>query len=180
MVGFAGRFVEEKGFDYLLQAMPMIAAVRPDVRFAFAGERFVVYEHFYQRWAHLMEEQGSRLVLVGLLQDEQGMADFYAMCDVLAVPSRSDCFNLVQVEGMLCGTPVVATDIPGLRVAVKRTGAGLLVKPRDPRALADGLLEVLANPDKYRRPRAEIVQAFGVDQSLDAYEALFRSVVNRV
>jgi glycosyltransferase involved in cell wall biosynthesis len=178
VVGFAGRFVEEKGFDYLLQAVPLVAAEIPDARFAFAGERFVVYESFYQKWAHLFDQQRDRVIPLGLLHDPQELADFYAMCDAFTIPSRTDCFPSVQVEVMLTGTPVVTTDIPGARVAVKVTGAGLLVEPRNPRALADGIIKVLRNPQAYRKPRAEVEAILGREPSLDRYEALYRSLVN--
>jgi glycosyltransferase involved in cell wall biosynthesis len=178
VVGFAGRFVEEKGFDFLLQAVPLVAEQIPNVRFAFAGERFVAYERFYQQWAHLFEEQRGRVVPVGLIEDPQELANFYGMCDAFAIPSRTDCFPSVQVEVMMCGTPVVTADIPGARVAVQVTDAGLLVEPRDPGALADGIVQVLRNPGAYTKPRAEVEAVLGIEQSLAAYEALFRSLID--
>lgn len=176
VVGFAGRFVEEKGFDYLLQAVPLVAQEIPEVRFAFAGERLVVYEDFYRRWAPLFEGQRDRVISLGLLHDPQDLADYYAMCNAFAIPSRTDCFPSIQVEVMLCGTPVVTSDIPGARVAVRLTGAGRLVEPRNPSALAAGLVHVLRDPGAYARPRAEIEAVLGIERSLDEYEALFESL----
>src|SRR4029453_4196207 len=98
VVGFAGRFVEEKGFDYLPQAVPLIAAEIPEGRFIFAGERFVVYERFYQHWAHLFESQTDRVIALGLLHEPQELAEIYAMCDIFTNPARTDNFGLVQVE----------------------------------------------------------------------------------
>ena len=177
VVGFAGRFVEEKGFDYLLRAVPLVAAEIPDIRFVFAGERFVAYERFYEQWAHLFEQQRDRVIPLGLLHDPQDLADFFAMCDAFTIPSRTDCFPSVQVEVMMSGTPVVTTDIPGARVAVQVTGAGLLVEPRNPRALADGIIQVLRNPAAYTKPRPEVEAILGRERSLDEYEALYRSLV---
>lgn len=179
VVGFAGRFVEEKGFDYLLQAVPLVAEQVPNVHFAFAGERFVAYEDFYRRWAHLFESQRDRVVALGLLTDPQELANFYGACNAIAIPSRTDCFPILQVEAMLVGTPVVTTNIPGARVAIRVTGAGHLVEPRDPRALADGLIKVLADPSAYVKPRAEIEAVLGIERSLDSYEDLFRSLMSR-
>jgi glycosyltransferase involved in cell wall biosynthesis len=173
VVGFAGRFVEEKGFDYLLRAVPDLTAAVPDVHLLFAGEQNVVYESFYERCRPLVDAAADRLVSVGLIRDRQRLANFYAMCDVFALPSRTDCFPSVQVEAMLSGTPVVATDIPGAREAVALTGMGRLVKPRDASALAAGLVEVLDGRDRLTRSRSEIQAIFDPEQSIDRYERVF-------
>jgi glycosyltransferase involved in cell wall biosynthesis len=177
LVGFAGRFVEEKGFDFLLKSVPYVLEQMPDVRFVYAGEVNVVYESFFEKWRHLLERWRDHVIVLGLLNDPQQVANFYAMCDVLALPSRTDCFPMVQVEAMLCGTPTVATDIPGLRVPVRLTGMGRLVHPRDERALAEGLVDVLQNRQQYVRGREEIAALFDLEMTLDAYEGLFQSLV---
>jgi glycosyltransferase involved in cell wall biosynthesis len=176
VVGFAGRFVEEKGFDYLLQAIPLVAERLPSARFVYAGERNVVYEDFYGRWRPLVEANRDRLVFLGLLTDRQELANFLGMCDAFALPSRSDCFPSVQIEAMLCGTPTVTSDIPGAREAVRVTGMGKLVPPRDPEALADGLVEVLTGLDPYLRTYDQIRQVFDTDRAISEYEQLMQSL----
>lgn len=179
LVGFAGRFVEEKGFDYLLQAIPHVRAKIPNVKFVYAGEINVVYEHFFDRWRHLVDQERASIVTLGLIRDQQQLANFYAMCDVFALPSRTDCFPSVQIEAMLSGTPVVATNIPGAREVVRVTGMGKLVTPRDPQAIANGLVEVLQNRDAYVKTRAQVREIFNTEKTLDEYEALFESLVKR-
>ena len=177
LVGFAGRFVEEKGFDYLLEAIPHILARVPNCKFAFAGETHVVYERFYQRCLPLIEANRQHLITLGLITDPRRLANFYAMCDVFALPSRSDCFASVQVESMLCGTPVVATDIPGAREVVKVTGMGRLVAPRDAYSLAEGLINVIQDRQRYLRSRAEIAAVFDVEKAIGNYEDLLNRLI---
>ena len=172
VVGIVGRFVEEKGFDYLFGALPELLEDDPDVRVVYAGEHDMVYEDFYARCRPLIEPLAEFVTFTGLIRDRQRLADFYAMCDVLVLPSRTDSFAAVQVEAMLSGTPVVAADIPGARVPVRLTGMGLLVEPRNPRALATGIRQVLRDPTQYTRPREEIRDVFDPVESVDRYEAL--------
>jgi glycosyltransferase involved in cell wall biosynthesis len=172
LVGFAGRFVEEKGFDYLLQAVPLVRAHLPDAHFVFAGDTEIAYERFFDRCRALIEQHGGSLTRLGLLLDPQQMADFYAMCDVFVLPSRSDSFAMVQVEAALSGTPLVATDIPGAREVVRATGAGRLVPPHDPAALAEGIVEVLRDPGRYRPTPAAVRAVFDPDRSTSRYEEL--------
>jgi len=177
LIGFAGRFVEEKGFDFLLRAVPLVRQRIPEAHFLFAGETQVVYEPFFERWRHLIEQQDA-IGALGLIRDSQKLANFYALCDLFALPSRTDCFPSVQIEALLSGTPLVAADIPGAREVVRVTGMGRLVEPRNPAALANGIVELLRDPAQYQ-PAPERVRAiFNTQRSLDEYEALMERLVS--
>jgi glycosyltransferase involved in cell wall biosynthesis len=179
LIGFAGRWVEEKGFDYLLRALPLIRAECPTAHLVYAGDPHVVYEDFFERCQPLIEAQREHLTFLGLIRDPQRMANFYAMCNVFALPSRSDMMALVQVESMLCGTPVVATDIPGARVVVRETGMGRLAPPQDPAGLAEAILETLRNPDRYRPSEAGVRAIFDSERSLRQYEDLLVGILHK-
>jgi glycosyltransferase involved in cell wall biosynthesis len=97
---------------------------------------------------------------------------------VLALPSDTECFALVQVEAMRCGTPVVATDIPGARVVVQKTGMGEIVPPGNPQAMGESINRVLADPERYTKSVSDIDAVFGIDQTVDRYEALLRDAAN--
>lgn len=177
VVGFAGRFVAEKGFDVLLRALPLLRAEIPDVHLVFAGEANVHYERFFEKCRPLVTAAGDRLVLLGLLRDPQRIADFHAMCDVFALPSRSEMMALVQVEAMLAGTPVVATDIPGARVVVQETGYGLLCEPGSPESLARTLVEALERRASLRPDRARVARLFSPEESIGRNELLLGQII---
>jgi glycosyltransferase involved in cell wall biosynthesis len=178
VVGFAGRFVEEKGFDRLLEAMPAVRAAVPDAHFLFAGETNVVYETWFERCRPMWDDgvAAGTLGAVGLLRDRQRLADFYALCDVFVLPSRSDCFAAVQVEALLSGTPLVAADIPGARDVVTATGMGRLVDPGHVDALAAAIIAELVDP-RPRPDRAAVAARFDPERSIDEYAALLQSAI---
>lgn len=172
VVGFAGRFVEEKGFDILLKAMPSVVEQVPNAHFVFAGETNVRYEDFYASCAPLIHANRAHLSMLGLLHDAQELADFYALCDTFVLPSRTDCFPSVQLEALLSGTPLVTTDIPGAREVVKVTGNGILVPANSPQGLADGIVAMLRDRAAYQPSRSAVHTLFGIDRCLERYEEL--------
>jgi len=173
IIGFSGRFVEEKGFDYLLRAIPLVLKRIPRAIFIYAGEHQIAYEDFYQQCLPLLKKYREKIIFTGLILDRQKMANFYGLLDVFILPSRTDCFPSSQIEAMMCGVPVVATDIPGAREAVRKSGMGLLVKPRSLQALAEGIIKVLKNQKNYLIPRREIEKLFDLEKTVDQYEELF-------
>lgn len=177
IVGFAGRFVAEKGFDVLLRALPLLTTLVPDVHLVFAGETNVHYERFFDRCRPLVAAAGDRLVLLGLLREPQRIADFHAMCDVFALPSRTEMMALVQVEAMLAGTPVVATDIPGARVVVRETGYGLLCQPGSPESLATTIAEALARRVELHPDRNRVARLFAPEESIGRNESLLLGMI---
>ena len=172
VVGFAGRWVEEKGFDYLLQAIPRVRTVMPDAHFVYAGEPNIAYEDFYRKCEPYLQPVREHVTMLGLITDPQKLANFYALVDLFALPSRTDCFPSTQVEAVLSGTPLVTADIPGAREVVSVTRMGLLVPPRDAAGMARGILEVLANRHAYVRPPEEIHATFNLERSVTEYESL--------
>jgi D-inositol-3-phosphate glycosyltransferase len=79
-------------------------------------------------------------------QPHEDLADWYRAADVCLVPSRSESFGLVALEAAACGTPVVATNVSGLRSLVDDGETGFLVDERAASAFAAPVAELLADP----------------------------------
>lgn len=156
LIGFAGRFVEEKGFDILYKAMNEVVREFPHAKFIFAGNTKMDYEPFYESQKKLFESQKKHVTYMGLLKEKK-LADFYKSLDVFVVSSRSDCFPLTQMEAATSGVPIVCTNIPGARMLVKETGFGTIVTPNDPSALANGIIEVLKNREAYMKNQKKVI-----------------------
>ncbi|HML25021.1 MAG TPA: glycosyltransferase family 4 protein [Aggregatilinea sp.] len=174
VIGYAGRFVEEKRPDLLIRALEVINQRFPTARVVFAGEYDIRYEDTWERNQALVTRYEEQLIFLGQLSSMQAMSNFFAACDVLVLPSDTECFALVQVEAMLCGTPVVMTDTPGGRVPVTATGMGKIVPRGDWHAIGEAVIDVLAHRDRYVKPREEIDRVFNLDETVDHYEAEFR------
>ena len=179
VIGFAGRWVEEKGFDLLLRALPLVREAFPDAHLLYAGERQIDYEDFHARCLPLIAGQRAHLTTLGLIRDPQRLANFYALCDLFVLPSRTDAMALVQIEALLSGTPLVATDIPGARVVVRETGFGRLAPPESPAALARTIVAVLRERERYRPDRATVRRIFDPEVAIAHYERIFRRLSRR-
>ncbi|RMG89546.1 MAG: glycosyltransferase family 1 protein, partial [Chloroflexi bacterium] len=179
VIGYPGRFVEEKRPDLLIRSLEVINQKYPNARVVFAGEYDIPYEGTWERHQALVQQYRDQLIFLGLIKDMQEMANFYAACDVMVLPSDTECFALAQVESMLCGTPMVMTDTPGGRVPVQATGMGRLVPRGDWRAIGEAVIDVYENLDKYVRTREEIESVFSFQETVDHYERIFREVVSK-
>ena len=179
LIAYCGRFVQEKRPDLLIRALEVINVQYPNARVVFAGQYDIPYEDTWQRHRDLVKRFDSQLLFLGLLKSRQDLANFYAACDVFVLPSDSEGFAIAQVEAMLCGTPVVMTDIPGGRVAVTKTGMGKLAKRDDWKSIGETIIEVLDEPAEFTKPREYIADIFSFEKFINQYEAIFHEYAKK-
>lgn len=179
VIGMAARLAAEKGVEVLLDALPRILERYPNARVLYAGqhENVLGEEAYARRLAPLFEQYRDHWTFLGTL-GARDMAAFYHNLDVLIVPSlnSTESFGLVQVEAMLCGTPCIASNLPGVRQPVQQTGMGLVTPIGNSYALADNIVQILEQRDRYVRPRAEIAARFSTERTAAEYEALFEEL----
>jgi len=182
VLGYAARFAAEKGVEVLIDGMPELLKRYPNLKVLFAGpyRNVLGEEEYWHRLAPRIEALGDHWEFVGTLSGEQ-LSPFYASLDSLLVTSvnSTESFGLVQVEAMLCGTPVVASNLPGVRQPVTMTGMGEVVAIGSTPALVDGIDCVLADRERYIRPRLEIEALFDLQVTVRKYEELFEREIKR-
>jgi glycosyltransferase involved in cell wall biosynthesis len=140
-----GRRARQKGQDVLVAAWRAVHRACPDAVLVLVGD---VQDP--DRRCSRSDQLGIRV---------EGAADdvrpWYAVADVVAVPSRWEGLSLTVIEAMACGCPVVASDVAGVRETLRDGAApplgGALVPPEDPAALAHALLARLRDPARRRR-----------------------------
>jgi len=178
VIGMAARFASEKGVEVLLDAMPAILEKYPKGQVLFAGQYLdVMGEHAYAErlMPRIREyESNGHWKFLGIL-DPQQMAAFYPNLDVLTVPSlnSTEAFGLVQIEAMLNGVPSVPSALPGVRQPVLMHGMGRVSEIGDPASLAEAIIEVLDEAEKYKKDPSEIRRQYDPDSVAAEYEKLF-------
>lgn len=148
-VCFCGRISREKGLEYFIRSYQHLTR-RDDVVYVFAGPygtEVAGEERYYDEiCAELAALRVPHLFLGAIANQELGA--LYRQIDCLVLPSlnRTESFGIVQVEAMRFGKPVIAADLPGVRVPVQLTGLGELCEPGNPRDLAQKIERVLRDP----------------------------------
>jgi len=183
LIGMVTRFAAEKGIEVLLRAFPEIIAAYPDAKILFVGQyRDVIGEREYlQRLLPEIaryEEKGQWRFL-GLLPPEE-LSAFYGTIDLLCVPSlnSTESFGLVQIEAMMHGTPVIVSDLPGMRQPVLTTGMGATFRAGDSSALAAALRSVLGKKSD-RGPARNLEAIYVPDAVARRYEEMFHDLSKR-
>ena len=105
------------------------------------------------------------------------LRDWYRAADVVAVPSHNESFGLVALEAQACGTPVVATDVGGLRTTVRDGVSGLLVRGHGAEQWADALTRVLRDRDRLSAGALAHASGFSWDTTGDGLLATYRGAL---
>jgi glycosyltransferase involved in cell wall biosynthesis len=182
IIGMASRLATEKGVEYLVEAMPAVLKELPSARVLFVGphEHVVGEEKYANRIIPLVEQLGDHWSFLGILSPIE-MSAFFHICNVLVLPSlnSTEAFGMVQIEAMICGTPVVASNLPGVRQPVLVTGMGRIFPIGDLGALEAALLDVLENGQKYRSDIGKIKSAYSPENTAGEYVKLFENLISK-
>jgi glycosyltransferase involved in cell wall biosynthesis len=182
IIGINARLASEKGVEYLIEALPAVVEKFPNIRVLHVGQyqNLLGEEQYAAKLAPLIKALNGHWKFLGVLSPEE-QAAFSHACEFLVLPSinSTESFGMVQVEAMICGTPVIATDLPGVRCAVQETGMGKIVPPRNPEKLAEAMLDVLDHPLKNTGNLTALRQRYSSETVARQYEALFKELTNK-
>ncbi|MGI8627754.1 MAG: glycosyltransferase family 4 protein [Geodermatophilaceae bacterium] len=178
-IGFLGRFDERrKGLPVLLDALAQIAPEHPGLHLLVAGrgDEAGLYDD-------LPDMLSDRVTVLGEISEDD-KARMLASIDIYCAPNLGgESFGVILVEAMAAGAAIVASDLDAFRRVLNDGAAGVLVTRGSSAALADGLAQLLGDPER----RAALVQA-GHDTVRD-YDwpvvsarvlAVYETVVSRV
>jgi glycosyltransferase involved in cell wall biosynthesis len=173
IVLYVGRFDPRKGIDTLVRAFALLkqavstqtagkTAVLPRLVIVGGSDPDQIDGQEHDRIQHLVRELGlaDRTQFVGRMGHDR-LPLYYTAADVCVIPSHYEPFGLVAIEAMACGTPVVASDVGGLKFTVIPEETGLLVPPKDEAAFAQAIDRILTDDlwaRKLRRQASARVQ----------------------
>ena len=143
VVMFVGRFDRAKGISDLLEAF---STLPDDVHLSLVGGNAGAG---IRRLIDTLDV-GDRVTVTGEVPHEQ-LPQYYAAADVFCLPTKREGFGMVNLEAMACATPVVTTDLPGIRTYATDGENCLLVRPGDVDALSMQLSRLLSSPDLRER-----------------------------
>ncbi len=161
---FVGRLSEDKGADVFAQALSLVDG-----------------------WVAVMVGTGeleSKIaadypsILLKGRSAPDAVAVWLQSADVVVIPSRAEGLGLVAIEALACGIPVIASAVGGLVETVRHDQTGILVKPGDPRALADALvrLESAQVREAYATSAPASVAHHEINRATDEMAAVWASV----
>jgi phosphatidylinositol alpha-mannosyltransferase len=159
-IGFLGRFDEpRKGLPVLLEAMRTVVRRYPGARLLIAGRGDADEVR-----AKIGADLQASVSLLGELT-EADKAAFLRSVDIYCAPNLlGESFGVVLIEALAAGAPIVASDLDAFARVLEDGAAGVLVRRGDPRALAEALCALLADPAR----RAEL--AAGGARAAAAYD----------
>jgi glycosyltransferase involved in cell wall biosynthesis len=175
----AGRIAPAKDYPNLLRAFALARETHADARLWIAGEGTASAMAELRKLAAELRIDGC-VQCLGLRRDLDALLD---AADAFVLSSAWEGMPLALAEAMATEKPVVATDVGGVRELVG--DAGVLVSAHDPAALAAAMDATMRAPAPARQAqgraaRARIEDCFSLDARVDAWEAIYRTVIYRM
>lgn len=149
VVGTVTRLHESKGNSYLVEAAALVIKERPHTRFFLVGEGPLLPDLQAQAQALGL---GDRFVFHGFARDVAAVVSAF---DVSVFPSLWEGTPLTVFEALAMGKTILATDADGLLDVLTDDHDAMIVPKRDARALADGIVQLVDDPDLRARLGAE-------------------------
>ena len=188
VIGYLARMIREKGVQLLIEAFIYLRKElrHPDARLHIAGAATAGDEKLVAQ----LKQQLAAADLTSSVTwspniSREEKARMLASLTLFSVPATyPEAFGLYLVEALACGVPVVQPDASSFREIVATSGAGVLVPPNDPAALASAWHDLLQRPDSLlafrQRARHASEQFYSVDSMRDRFLTLAHQLVSRV
>jgi glycosyltransferase involved in cell wall biosynthesis len=184
LVAMVARFQNVKGHEYFIDAARLILKAVPDARFAVAGENVfsVTKDETYKQNILLTVRNNpllrDRITYLGFWPDAR---EVIAAADVMVCSSWFESLSMVALESMAMEKPIVSTKVGGPAETIVDGVTGYLVEPRNSKAIAERVIELLRDPALRRRMgkagRLHVSQNFSAHHYAEEISAVIESMV---
>jgi glycosyltransferase involved in cell wall biosynthesis len=175
---FVGRLDERKGLRYLLEALPLVLRKYP-VRLRIVGKGILEQEIKQQCQELKLDEI---IDFLGFVSKEE-LANEYASCNIFVLPAIVDSkgdtegLGIVMIEALAHEKPVIASAVGGIVDVIQSGVTGLLVNEKDPEALSQSIIELIADPVRAKelgqRGLKDIQERFGWSRLVLLWQDVF-------
>ena len=166
-----GHLIDRKRHNLIIEALPFL----PGWTLVLIGDGLA-----RQKLERLATEIGVRSrVIFGGQKPHAALAAFYSAADIFVLASSREGWANVLLEAMACGTPVVASNIPGNPEVVTDIAAGLIVAENTPICFAETIMR-LATLRKSRSATRAYAENYDWNSTTNGQLAIFREVLERV
>lgn len=181
VVLFVGRLIENKGCEYLIQAMSKVQAVMPEVELVVIGDGLLL-----PRLQQLAEAKLRRYQFLGVQPSEvvriwMNQAKIFCVPSITINSGASEAFGLVFAEAQAMGLPVVSFATGGISEVVADGETGLLTTERDWEGLSANILRLLGNQELWQKfsqkARERVSNLFDLQKQTQVLENLYRNRV---
>ncbi len=178
LVGLFARVDPQKDHDCFLRAADWLHRREPAAHFLLCGERVSPDNPELRKMLPAGSVRGC-LRILGLRQDVPRLMQ---ACDTVVCSSRFEAFALVLGEAMATGVPCVTTDVGDVGAMIGDTG--IVVPPREPEALGEGLLRILSLSPEERAnlgsaARLRIAKDYSIGRMVEHYDSVYRELTGR-
>ena len=176
IVGTVGSLSRQKGHKYLVEAARLVLDAGVDCRFALVGGG-ELREPLKKQVKEL--DLTDNFVFMGRRRD---IPELLRAMDVFVLPSLWEGQGIALVEAMAAGLPCIGSAVGGIPEVLDAGRAGILVPPKDPKALADAIVRVLTDNELASRLRTtakDRAKEFSIEACVAKYEELYRRLLTR-
>jgi glycosyltransferase involved in cell wall biosynthesis len=179
IVVFALRYHKPKyGLEYLIRAVPFVSSEREDVVFVVGGDGPL--KPYHMRLASSLNVK-QKVIFTGEIPRDD-VPYYYAMSDIVVVPSLQEAFGLVVSEAMACGKPVIGTKVGGIPEQIIDGYNGLLIEPKNPVQIAEKIMWLIDNPKEARRMgengRKIVEEKFDMRKRIEKIISIYKMLLN--
>ena len=175
LIAAVGRLVWQKGFEYLIKAIPDVVENFSNVMFLIVGDG-PLKDRLKALGSRL--KVNNHLIFTGFRKD---IKDVLSATDALVIPSLLEGFPMITLEAMAMSKPIIATRIAGIIEQIIDGESGILIPPKNPVALSQAIRHVLSDHEQMEKlklnARRRVKKHFSAEKMLLETEKIYQSLL---